>query len=247
MVLDAYDLQRELGRGAFGVVHLAARRTDGELFAIKILEFDELGAAERQACLREAQLLSRLRHPNVIGFEDAALEGGKMHIVMEHAGGGTLELAEARAAGAHIAEDRLLDLLVQLASALHYMHACRVVHRDVKPANIFLAADGTPKLADVGISQGMLAREVQVGRLLAASEASASGERGCPPELVKSLEGTPYYLSPELIDHKLQIHLAQYSPSSDVWALGVPCTSSRASSGPPAILPFAYKIVTSPT
>ena len=101
------------------------------------------------------------------------------------------------------------------------MHACRVVHRDVKPANIFLAADGTPKLADVGISQGMLAREVQVGRLLAASETSASGERGCPPELVKSLEGTPYYLSPELIDHKLQIHLAQYSPSSDVWALGV--------------------------
>ena len=74
MVLDSYDLQRELGRGAFGVVHLAARRTDGELFAIKILEFDELGAAERQACLREAQLLSRLRHPNVIGFEDAALE-----------------------------------------------------------------------------------------------------------------------------------------------------------------------------
>ena len=174
-------MQRELGRGAFGVVHLAARRTDGELFAIKILEFDELGAAERQACLREAQLLSRLRHPNVIGFVDAALEGGKMHIVMEHAGGGTLEkeLAEARATGAHIAEDRLLDLLVQLASALHYMHACRVVHRDVKPANIFLAADGTPKLADVGISQGMLAREVQVGRLLAASEASASGERGC--------------------------------------------------------------------
>ena len=61
------------------------------------------------------------------------------------------------------------------------MHACRVVHRDVKPANIFLAADGTPKLADVGISQGMLAREVQVGRLLAASErrrrASAAARR----------------------------------------------------------------------
>ena len=47
MVLDAYDLQRELGRGAFGVVHLAARRTDGELFAIKILEFDELGTYGR--------------------------------------------------------------------------------------------------------------------------------------------------------------------------------------------------------
>ena len=249
--MEAYDLQRELGRGAFGVVHLAARRTDGELFAIKILEFDELGAAERQACLREAQLLSRLRHPNVIGFEDAALEGGKMHIVMEHAGGGTLEkeLAEARTAGAHIAEDRLLDLLVQLASALHYMHACRVVHRDVKPANIFLAADGTPKLADVGISQGMLAREVQVGRLLAASEASASGERGCPPELVKSLEGTPYYLSPELIDHKLQIHLAQYSPSSDVWALGVTMYElaclERPFSGD-SLPSLAYKIATQP-
>ena len=65
--------QPAVGGGLGGV---EARRTDGELFAIKILEFDDLGAAERQACLREAQLLSRLRHPNVIGFEDAALEGG---------------------------------------------------------------------------------------------------------------------------------------------------------------------------
>ena len=112
-----------------------------------------------------------------------------------------------------------------------------------------LAADGTPKLADVGISQGMLAREVQVGRLLAASEASASGERGCPPELVKSLEGTPYYLSPELIDHKLQIHLAQYSPSSDVWALGVTMYElaclERPFSGD-SLPSLAYKIATQP-
>ena len=108
MVLDSYDLQRELGRGAFGVVHLAARRTDGELFAIKILEFDELGAAERQACLREAQLLSRLQDgcPFVIYNPSVAPLADCMHYCQRHKLAVKLQLLEGFTRAYQVAPNR---------------------------------------------------------------------------------------------------------------------------------------------
>lgn len=202
-----------------GTVFLATRRSDGHSFAVKTSDFRTLASAEQKTALREVHLLSQLKHPHIIGYIDSFLEGGELHIVMEKASGGSLEheLKTARDRQTRIPEERLLDLLVQTGSALNYMHSCRVLHRDIKPANILLDEIGNPKLADFGISCNIKAYELQVGRALRANESEAAA----PKALVGGLEGTPYYLAPELFQNTLQRDNSMYSYSSDVWALGV--------------------------
>eukprot|EP00966_Prymnesium_polylepis_P076082 1764057-Prymnesium_polylepis.1 len=221
--MESYERGRELGRGAMGTVFLATRRTDGASFAVKTSEFNSLAAAEQKASMREVHLLAQLKHANIIGYVDAFLEQSELYIVMEKASGGSLEdeLKAARTAGQPIAEARMLDLLVQIGDALHYMHSCRVLHRDIKPANILLDAEGTPKLADFGISYTIKAHELQVGRALSAAEDSALKEGAAPKQLLTGLEGTPYYLAPELFEDSLQRDGTMYSAASDVWAFGV--------------------------
>ena len=170
--MESYEKGRELGRGAMGTVFLATRRSDGQCFAVKTSEFGNITAAEQKAALREVHLLSQLKHPYIIGYIDAFLENSELYIVMEQASGGSLEdeLKAARDRQERIPEERLLDLLIQVGSALHYMHSCRVLHRDIKPANILLDATGNPKLADFGISSNIKAYELQVGRALESNE-----------------------------------------------------------------------------
>ena len=224
--MESYEQGRELGRGAMGTVFLATRKSDRKGFAVKTSEFGTLSAAEQKASLREVHLLAQLKHEHIIGYVDAFLEQGELYIVMEQAGGGSLEdeLKVARDAHTHIPEPRLLDLLGQIGSALHYMHSCRVLHRDIKPANILLDAKGSPKLADFGISSLIMAHKLQTGHALAAHETQDMA----PTALVSGLEGTPYYLAPELFQNTLQKDNAMYSYSSDVWALGVVMYEVRA-------------------
>ena len=213
--MEAYSIGRLLGQGAFGKALLVSRKSDGAELAMKQMAYSAMSAAEQKASLHEVSLLSRLKHPNIIGYHDAFLEDGQLCIVMELASGGSLEdeLAKAQKVNQPLAEARLLDLFAQLADAVHYMHSCRVIHRDIKPANILLTDDGTPKLADFGISSVLVAREEQVARQL------KEGERdGGPVDANSRIEGTPFYLAPELLDPTLASGTSQYSPASDVWA-----------------------------
>ena len=227
--MDSYTIGRVLGSGAQGRALLVTRKSTEDEFAMKQVTYDSMKPSEQKACLHEVQLLSRLSHPNIIGYHDAFLEDGTLCIVMELASGGDLahELATAQKANEPLPEARLLDLLAQLADALHYMHACRVIHKDIKPANILLTADGTPKLADLGISLSMVAFEKQVARQLRPGESEAE----CV-DVSSKIEGTPFYMAPELLEwddarlatsesQRLATAGSQYSPASDVWALGV--------------------------
>ena len=192
--MEQYEVGRVLGQGAQGRALLVTRRSDGVQLAMKQLGYADMSSAEQKASIHEVGLLSRLQHPNIIGYHDAFLEDGQLCIVMELAFGSLEdELATARMSGVQLSEQRLLDLLAQLADAVHYMHACRVIHRDIKPANILLAADGTPKLADFGISTVVVAREAQVARQLREGERDG----GCV-DANSRIEGTPFYLAPEM-------------------------------------------------
>ena len=226
--MDSYLIGRVLGSGAQGRALLVTRKSDEAEFAMKQVAYSTLKPAEQKACLHEVQLLSRLTHPNIIGYHDAFLEDSQLYIVMELAAGGTLEseLSKAQKANKPLAEARLLDLLAQLADALHYMHSCRIIHKDIKPANILLTADGTPKIADLGISLSMVAFENLVARQL------RPGERETDCVNASAMQGTPLYMAPELFEwdddrlstaesQRLATAGSQYSPASDVWALGV--------------------------
>ena len=220
--IDEYTLEKRLGQGAMGTVHLVTRKRDGRQLALKRVNFADLSHEERKQTLLEVALLSRLRHPNIIEYVEHFHDGDDLCIVMEVAPDDVLKVVRrAKAAGTPLPEEQLLSILSQVASALHYAHSCRVLHRDVKPANVLLTADGTPKLSDFGISCTVMQHELSLGRaLVKRADGVRETEFEAAADIRVELKGTPAYMAPELFNHKMEMNTT-YSAASDVWALGV--------------------------
>ena len=191
-----YELIRELGQGGMAAVYLARQRATGRLVAIKAIRaryLDDPDAIKRFA--REARTVAGLDHPNIVKTEAIRqIDDRAVAIVMEHAPGGTVRdrLREFGSLGAEDSESILRDV----ASALGYAHQHGIVHRDVKPENIFL--DPTRRralLSDFGIAR------------------SIDPEAGIT--LLGAALGTPQYMSPEQIDGQM------VDGRSDIYSLGV--------------------------
>ena len=183
--IGRYQVVRELGRGAGGVVYLAEDPKIGRKVAIKTILAQTIGVggqkhAEtlRRRLLREAKSAGALAHPNIVTVFEMD-EGGPMtYIVMEFIEGSTLR--DAMEAKNRLETAEALRLLEQAAAGLDYAHARSVVHRDVKPANIMITDDGTVKIADFGVAK------VLSEATLALTQAGAA-------------VGTPHYMSPEQV------------------------------------------------
>jgi eukaryotic-like serine/threonine-protein kinase len=196
VVAGRYTVIRELGRGGMGVVWLAEDATIGRRVAVKELLLPAgIPANERhvfeERVLREARTAGRLSDPGIVTVHDVVQEDGATFIVME--------LIEAPNLSDVIKDhgvmppDRVLRIAEQVLTALQTAHAAGVVHRDVKPSNVMVGANGRVKLTDFGIAQS-----TEDSRL------TTSG----------MLVGSPTYISPERL-------LGQdASPASDLWALG---------------------------
>jgi hypothetical protein len=191
-----YVVLGELGRGGMGVVWRAEDRVMGRQVAVKELHLPAgLGEQERrlfrERLLREARTAGRLNHPGIVTVYDVVADGGVDHIVMELIEARTL--AQVVAASGPLDERTVTTIGQQLLAALRAAHDGGVVHRDVKPSNVMLAADGRVKLTDFGIAQ-------------AADD----------PRLTTtgSLVGSPGYMSPERLDG------GGATPAADLWALG---------------------------
>jgi len=151
---DRYEVLAELGRGGMAVVWRARDRQLGREVAVKMLR-DDLGIepSDRERFRREAEVVARLSHPNVITVFDA----GANYIVMELVEGGSLE------------RDRFsVELLEKVSRAVHAAHERGIVHRDLKPSNILLTRSGEPKVADFGIAHlaGKNTRLTQSGMVI---------------------------------------------------------------------------------
>lgn len=180
-----FALVRRLGCGGSGEVWLARDRVANEDVALKVLSPKWTRHASAIAALeREYAILSALRHPNVLRVHGVYRTAELVWIAMEYAGGGDLSRLRGRPAS------EILPLLVPIASALVYLHAQGVVHRDVKPTNVLLMADGTPKLADYD----------------AASRIGVRLEQGA--------RGSPFSMSPQHLNGEAP------DPGDDVYALG---------------------------
>jgi hypothetical protein len=202
LVLGRYQLVGELGRGAMGVVYRARDTNLEREIALKAMS-PELRAHPVALTLfaQEAKALAQLNHPNIVAVYDQATESGDTYMMMELVEGTTLEavLAERGA----VPWRQALGVIDQLCAGLAYAHARKVIHRDIKPGNVFVTRDGRVKLGDFGLARVM--RELAIRRT--------------------EIRGTPLYMAPE------QIIGENVGPRADLYAVG--CTLFELVTGAP--------------
>src|SRR5579859_2680624 len=192
-----YEIQGELGRGAMGVVYKAVDPVIGRTVAVKTLRLSEQGTGLSRPELlarfqTEARAAGLLTHPNIVVVYDAGEEDGLYFITMELVEGKSLQtLLDG---GQSFPLPRVLRIMEQTCSALHFAHERNVVHRDIKPANLMLTADDTVKVTDFGT-----AKILQFGTV----------------QQTTHVMGTPSYMSPE------QVKGRPVDGRSDIFSLGV--------------------------
>ena len=192
--MNNYEMLRKIGAGSFGSVYLCVQKSTAKHCVMKRIELRALNDKERHSAHQEAKLLSQLDHPNIVQHVDTLCSRSKLYLFMQYCEGGDLEhrIQSLKETSGALGEPQLLDWFVQMALALEYLHSRRILHRALKTANVFLTRRGIVKLGDFGVA-----------KVLDATRA-----------LARTMCGTPYYLSPELLND------TPYGVASDVWALG---------------------------
>ena len=196
-MLGRYQVEKELGKGAMGVVYLGKDPKIGRVVAIKTMalsqefEGEELDDA-RERFFREAETAGRLQHQNIVTIFDAGEEHDLAYIAMEFLKG--KDLADVTKDGSLLPVPKVLSIVARVAEALAYAHKQNVVHRDIKPANIMYEPDSdTVKVTDFGIARITDSSKTKTGLVL----------------------GTPSFMSPEQIAGK------KVDGRSDLYSLGV--------------------------
>ena len=177
--IGKFEIRREIGRGAMGVVYEGYDPLIKRVVALKTIRADQLAGDDPAAVIarfrREAQAAGRLNHPNIVAIYDFGEDNGVWYIAMELVQG--RELKECFETNERFRIADIVRIMLQVLNALDYSHRQGVVHRDIKPANIFLLPDGSVKVADFGIAHIESSSLTQVGTVM----------------------GTPSYMSPEQI------------------------------------------------
>lgn len=220
-IIDDYQPLDIIGRGSFGCVRQVRRRIDGKIFVRKEISYNSMNAKEAQQLKTEFIILKSLAHPNIVQYiSHGSIPDKRMvHIYMEYCDGGDLAqlIKYHKEAQKCIPEIKIWRIVTQVLLALYRCHYCKnienvgdgyyineneprpsdsmnvVIHRDIKPDNIFMMKDEyTVKLGDFGLA-----------KLLKSEN-----------EFAKTYVGTPYYMSPEVLMD------GPYSPVCDIWSLG---------------------------
>jgi predicted Ser/Thr protein kinase len=226
--LGRYEVVRELGKGAMGIVYLAKDPLIGRLVALKTIRIgahadDDETMEFQQRFIREAQAAGILNHPAIVTVHDIGRdeETDTSFIAMEFVEGQNLK--EVLSQGRALSFEAIADIIGQVADALDFAHAKGIVHRDVKPANIILLEGNRAKITDFGIAK------IASG----AANLTSTGQ----------FLGTPNYMAPE------QIKGAPVDGRTDIFALGIclyECLTRRKPFGGDSLTSISYKIVHEP-
>jgi serine/threonine protein kinase len=199
--LGAYTLESAIGHGGMGSVWLA-RRSDGRYegkVAVKLLNIALIGREGEERFRREGRLLARLTHPNIARLIDSGVTAaGQPYLMLEYVEGGPIDRhCDER----NLGTEARLNLFIDVLTAVAYAHANLIVHRDVKPTNIYVTHDGVVKLLDFGIAK-LIEDDAPVA---AGAEVTREGGRVL----------TPAYAAPE------QVLGGQITVATDIYSLGV--------------------------
>ena len=171
---------RAIGSGSFGSAVLVEMVVSRERFVAKKIPLEHLTEEDKAKALSEAALLRSLRHDNITEYFGSFVSANTLHILMEYCSGGSLQQVMARRErnGETFDDEEVFDWFLQIAKALEHVHAQKILHRDIKTSNVFLTKRNLVKLGDFGIARQM-------------DETS---------DFAQTCVGTPYYLSPEVIE-----------------------------------------------
>jgi len=192
-----YEILEELGRGGMGVVYKARQPHLDRFVALKILLAGQLASKTQvKRFQREAEVAARLKHPGIVQIHDVGQVGDYHYFTMDFIEGQPLSsLIKKRRLGLR----RAVEVARDVARALDHAHQRGAVHRDVKPANVIVDADGQPVLTDFGLARDLEAAE--------RDRLTRSG----------AVLGTPYYMAPEQAQGKRE----DVGPLTDLYSLGV--------------------------
>ena len=191
-----YKVKKLLGEGSFGKAFLCSRDSDEDLCVIKQIKVEDMTKQEKDDVINESTILSKLDKPNIIKFFkffESKTPQQTFNIVTEYADGGDLSEKIKEQNKTPFKESDILDYFTQICLALKHIHEKKIIHRDLKSGNVFLMKSGLVKLGDFGIAKTFKNTM----------------------DKAKTMVGTPYYLSPEIIQGK------PYDNKSDIWSLGV--------------------------
>lgn len=207
-MIGVYRLMGELGHGGMGTVYLAYDTRLGRQAALKLLPSQLINNPERVRRLqREARAATALNHPNIITIYDFGQENGRDYIASEFVEGRTLR---DYVGNPDLTLNQILDVAIQVASALEAAHAAGIVHRDIKPENIMLRPDGYAKVLDFGLAK--LAEPESGGDEAKTNASEVSSDFETRTGMVM---GTVNYMSPE------QVRGQKVDGRSDLFSLGV--------------------------
>eukprot|EP00820_Chromera_velia_P024332 Cvel_32861.t1-p1 / transcript=Cvel_32861.t1 / gene=Cvel_32861 / organism=Chromera_velia_CCMP2878 / gene_product=Calcium-dependent protein kinase 2, putative / transcript_product=Calcium-dependent protein kinase 2, putative / location=Cvel_scaffold5206:3376-5449(+) / protein_length=404 / sequence_SO=supercontig / SO=protein_coding / is_pseudo=false len=185
-----YRQVKKIGQGTWGAVHEVVHKTTGALRAAKVIP--KVFVEDIDRFRQEIELMKSLDHPNIVRLYETFEDQADIYLVMEYCAGG--ELFDRLLASGSFSELDACRLMNQILAGVAYCHKLRVVHRDLKPENfLFLLKDpNSPiKLIDFGLAS-----------------------RYTPGQLLRTRAGTPYYVSPQVLE-------GRYGPECDVWSAGV--------------------------
>ncbi|XP_054701750.1 serine/threonine-protein kinase Nek3 isoform X6 [Grus americana] len=189
--MEEYKVLKVLGEGSFGRALLVHHRISDQKYAMKEIRLP-MSSSDVENSRKEAVLLAKMKHPNIVAYKDSFEADGHLYIVMEYCDDGDLMQKIKHQRGKLFPEDMILHWFVQMCLGVKHIHDKRVLHRDIKSKNVFLTQNGKVKLGDFGSA-----------RLLAH-----------PVSYACTYVGTPYYVPPEIWESM------PYNNKSDIWSLG---------------------------
>ncbi|SNX83353.1 related to SSK2 - MAP kinase kinase kinase of the high osmolarity signal transduction pathway [Melanopsichium pennsylvanicum] len=214
-----------IGGGTFGTVYLAVNLDSGGLMAVKEIRFQDISSTPSlyQQIKDEMEVMSMLSHPNIVEYYGIEVHRDRVYIFEEYCQGGSLA---ALLEHGRIEDETVIQVYtLQMLEGLIYLHSQGIIHRDIKPDNILLDHMGVLKYVDFGAAKILAknSRTIQrsrktgglgnIGMLAAGGE---GGKQGGPAGAMASLQGTPMYMSPEVIKGNADVPQS----AADVWSLG---------------------------
>jgi NIMA (never in mitosis gene a)-related kinase 1/4/5 len=192
--MNDFMILSKIGEGAYSEVYKVKRVSDKQVYALKKVKMGSLSTKEKENALNEVRILASVKHETIIGYKEAFFEDSTacLCLVMEFADDQDLyhKIVKHQKSNQYIDETTIWAIFIQMVRALNVLHGKKILHRDLKSANVFLSRQSHARLGDLNVSK--------------------VAKKG----LLYTQTGTPYYASPEVWQDK------PYDSKSDIWSMG---------------------------